>query len=102
MNRPHHMAATVVLLMEALQQVALDTGDWANGALILVHPDPFSRPEVGTSYETMTHIASHRRALADLRKKQTTAKDVEQGGEENEAGVVKKTFPKKKAKKDGQ
>ena len=84
--------------MEA-QQVALDAGDWQNAALVMVHPDPLSRPEVGTSFETMTHIASHRRALAELRKKQTSAKDVESGGQAGEDGG-EKTKGRGKKKKD--
>ncbi len=76
------MAATVVLLLESSHQAAPDNSDWHKGALILVRPDPLSRPEFGASHEAMTHIAAHRRALADLRKKQTGAKDAEQGDED--------------------
>ncbi len=92
MGRVYHMAATVVLLMDSLHQVALDGGDWHNGALILVRPDPMSRPEFGASHETLTHIAARRRALAELRKKQTGANDVEKDDKDA-------TEPKGKANK---
>ena len=42
------------------------------------------------------------RVSTDEGEQFVTAKDVEPGGEENEAGAVKKTFSKKKAKKGEQ
>ena len=94
-GRPDHMAAQVALLMQALHQVALDAGAWDNAQMILVHPDPLTRPEFGAGPEIMSEIAAYRKAIAELQKKQTLGRK-EQDGDEAETAEAPRGGGRKK------
>ncbi len=101
-GRPDHMAAQVALLLQCLHQVALDAGEWQNGALVMMHPDPLSRPEFGAGQTEMARIAAYRRALADLHKKQggpkADEKDEHEDAGDKKSGKGKKKWGKKEEK----
>lgn len=89
-GRPDHMAAMVCLMMQALHQVALDQGSWQNAQLIMVHPDPLSRPEFGADPALMQNISAYRRALTDLQRRQK-GKDKDHDDDEPDEAKGSKT-----------
>ena len=61
------LPGAIALLSQALLQVALDTGSWEIGALILPFKDPLERRLFGCEPEMIEDIALYRKAVRDLR-----------------------------------
>ncbi len=79
MGRPEHCAAQVALLLQGLQQVALDDGDWTNATFLVASNDPLGRPEFGAGESEMAAIARYRRGLRDLKKKFVAKSEAQSG-----------------------
>ena len=67
-RRVEESAASLVQLLKALHQVAIDLGSWANASLLLPWEDPTERDLFGGDPVEMQVAASWNRGLLDLQK----------------------------------
>lgn len=60
--------AYIVQLCRCLHQVALDSGTWATGALLLPKPDPLFKQTTGGTEEELEAIIAYQEAMKRLKK----------------------------------
>ena len=60
--------AYIVQLCRCLHQVALDSGMWATGALLLPKPDPLFKQTTGGTEEELEAIIAYQEAMKRLKK----------------------------------
>ncbi len=77
----------IALLSQALLQVALDSGSWEIGALMLPFKDPLERQFFGGEPALLEDIARYRKAVHDLRAKMQQLAE-EEAAQRDAAGVV--------------
>ena len=87
-------------LSKAIHQVAIDNGDWSNALLLIPTPDALGEPSFGGEEEEMHMVQGWRRAMRDLKARQSGDRrgaGSDEDGKEEMSAAAKKKAEKRKA-----